>query len=54
MKTRTRAHLERAVAGVQDQWHEAPWFVILIIAITAFVGPGLVYALWRTLANFLF
>lgn len=40
--------------SAQDQWHEAPWFVILIILITAFVGPGLVYAGWRALSNFLF
>jgi len=54
VKTKTRARLSRAVASVQDQWYEAPWFVILVILITAFVGPGLLWALWRFLAGFLF
>jgi hypothetical protein len=34
----------RAFASVRHEWNEAPWFVVLVIAVVAFVGPGLLWA----------
>lgn len=53
MKSAYRERLERAFTGVHEQWIEAPWFVILMIAITAFVGPGLVWAIWKAVTSLL-
>ena len=34
----------RAFASLRHEWNEAPWFVVLVIAVVAFVGPGLLWA----------
>ncbi len=41
----------RALDSVRNEWHEAPWFVVLMIVIVAFVGPGLVWAAWSALSS---
>ena len=37
-------HWSRAFASLRHEWNEAPWFVVLVIAVAAFVGPGLLWA----------
>ena len=34
--------------AVRYEWHEAPWFVLLIIGVSAFVGPLVIFGLWDT------
>ncbi len=41
----------RAFASLRQEWHEAPWFVVLVIAVVAFVGPGLLWAGWAALSQ---
>jgi len=38
--------LAKGLASVRNEWSEAPWFVILIVAVVAFVGPGILWATW--------
>jgi hypothetical protein len=47
MKPRTA----RALASVRNEWREAPWFVILMVVVVAFVGPGLIWAAWAAIVN---
>ena len=44
---------ERAFTSLRHEWREAPWFVVLMIAVTAFVGPGLLWALWAALSTWI-
>ena len=46
-----RRAVTRALASVRNEWDEAPWFVILTIAVTAFVGPGIAWAAWTALSD---
>lgn len=41
----------RAFESVRQEWIEAPWFVILMITVVAFVGPGLVWGAWTALSQ---
>jgi|GEM_PF-4319474 len=41
----------RAFDSVRNEWHEAPWFVVLMILIAAFIGPGLIWAAWSAIFN---
>jgi hypothetical protein len=41
-----RRWLARALQSLRQEWHEAPWFVILMITVVAFVGPSLLVGLW--------
>lgn len=43
----------RAFQSVLNEWREAPWFVILAIAVAALVGPGIVWAAWTAIGNLL-
>ena len=36
--------MEHAVRSAVSEWLEAPWFVILAIAVAAFVLPGIAFA----------
>lgn len=38
--------VDKAVVSVRHEWREAPWFVVLVLAVAAFVGPGLLLGLW--------
>lgn len=42
--------LQRALASFRNEWHEAPWLVVLVVVVVAFVGPGLLWAGWSTIA----
>ncbi|MDW3177358.1 MAG: hypothetical protein R8J94_08240 [Acidimicrobiia bacterium] len=42
---------QRAIASLRHEWREAPWFVVLIIVVTAFVGPGLLWAAWTAITE---
>jgi hypothetical protein len=39
------------MTSIRHEWREAPWFVVLIIGVTAFVGPGLLWAGWSSLSG---
>ena len=39
----------RVFDAVRYEWHEAPWFVLLVIGISAFVGPIVIFGLWDRL-----
>jgi len=41
----------RAFTSLRHEWNEAPWFVVLVIAVVAFVGPGLLWAAWRAIST---
>lgn len=41
----------KAIDSMRHEWREAPWFVLLVIVVVAFVGPGLLWAAWTTLSN---
>jgi hypothetical protein len=41
--------LARAFTSLRNEWNEAPWFVVLMILVAAFVGPGLLWAAWAAL-----
>lgn len=43
--------LRKALASVRNEWHEAPWLVVLVIVVVAFVGPGLLWAGWAALSG---
>jgi len=45
VKAQNRVRLERAASSVRYEWSEAPWFVILMIAIAAFVSATLIWRL---------
>lgn len=51
------AHMQpwmgRALMSVRNEWRDAPWFVVLIVAVVAFVGPGLIYGAWGSLNSLL-
>ena len=51
MRADGHPRFSRAIESVRNEWHEAPWFVILMIVIVAFVGPGLLWAAWAALTN---
>ncbi len=51
MKAGTHSPWERAIASLRNEWREAPWLVVLLIAVTAFVGPGLLWAAWQTISS---
>lgn len=36
----------RRFDALRQEWHEAPWFVLLVIAVSAFVGPILIFGAW--------
>lgn len=38
--------LKSAFESLRYEWNEAPWFVLLVIGLTAFVGPGLIFGAW--------
>jgi len=40
------SRLGDTLRSLRREWHEAPWFVLLVIVVAALVGPGLVMALW--------
>ena len=42
---------DRMIASLRNEWFEAPWFVVLTIAVVAFVGPGLVWGAWLALSS---
>ena len=46
-----RRAVVRALASVRNEWDEAPWFVILTVAVTALVGPGIAWAAWTTVSD---
>ena len=46
-----QARVEKALDSVRNEWHEAPWFVVLIIAVAALVGPGLIFGAWTALTS---
>ena len=37
----------RRFDAIRNEWNEAPWFVLLIIAVSAFVGPMLIFGAWN-------
>jgi len=37
--------------ALRNEWNEAPWFVLLIIAVSAFVGPMLIFDAWDALVS---
>ncbi len=39
----------RRFDAIRNEWNEAPWFVLLIIAVSAFVGPMLIFGAWNAL-----
>ena len=51
MKAGTHSPLERAIASLRNEWREAPWLVVLLIAVAAFVGPGLLWAGWAAVSE---
>lgn len=46
-----KPRMARAFYSVRHEWAEAPWFVLLMILIAAFVGPGLLWAAWASLQD---
>lgn len=48
-----RPWVDKAFSSVVTEWHEAPWFVILTIGVTALVAPGVFYAAWLAISNLL-
>jgi hypothetical protein len=44
MQAETNPRFHRALASLRNEWHEAPWFVVLVIVVVAFVGPGMIWA----------
>jgi len=46
-----RPWLAKAIRSFQNEWHEAPWFVILMIAVVAFVGPSLLVGAWLAIRS---
>ena len=46
-----RSKLRRALTSVWYEWSDAPWFVILIIALSAFVGTTLLFGIWRAITG---
>jgi len=51
MRGGSHPRLNRAFASLRNEWHEAPWFVVLVIVVVAFVGPGLLWAGWSAVAQ---
>ena len=45
------SRLGDTLRSLRREWHEAPWFVLLVIVVAALVGPGLVMALWDSAAD---
>lgn len=43
--------MSKAIDSMRHEWREAPWFVILMIAVAAFVGPGLLWGAWAALSG---
>lgn len=39
----------RRLQALRHEWNEAPWFVLLVIAVSAFVGPMLIFGAWNSI-----
>jgi len=37
--------------AIRHEWNEAPWFVLLILGVSAFVGQMIVFGLWDTITG---
>lgn len=46
-----RTKLRRALTSVWYEWSDAPWFVILVIALSAFVGTTVLFGIWRAITE---
>lgn len=51
VKPDTRARLKQAVTSFWYEWSDAPWFVILVVAVTAFVTATLAWGLWQAMSG---
>ena len=51
VKPETRVRLRKAATSAWYEWSDAPWFVILIILVTAFVGATAIWALWQAITG---
>ncbi len=45
------ARAARAWASLRTEWAEAPWFVVLVIGVTAFAGPIVLWELWQAISQ---
>lgn len=41
----------KAFDALRYEWSEAPWFVLLIVVVTAFVGPMVIFGVWNTVVG---